>query len=611
MHRHRVPPRSHQKPLFLVWAAWTVCGASACTTSAIGDFTNSELCGTTPSDLGVSPQPLITRTVDGTFAAGSSVKVVGSPPPGALSDALATLGWKQDDKASLVVHVEGESTLSQVQSKCGASVPSLAGSYALVTKPGVILIAGQPEGQANALATLAQLPTKGSLPRVSILDGPTVPRRFVLEGYYGPSWTWAQDHQVLHAAAAQKLNAYIYAPKGDLETRYLWSAPFDFDELSGAESLAADAASLGMTFCWEISPGGAIIFSEPTQRQWMEERFQQLLQVGVSCFVLAFDDTAQTLAPADTSVYPSFAAGQLDFLKAMDSYLKSLNNGARLEGVTGNTYSTLMMQAYPAYVSTLSQLDKSVELGWTGFDIVSGEVTAADVALATTLLGRPPALGDNYPVAGTDLVSGPLNLWPIDGRDPAAFPGMVAYGGNGMTLARASIPALASMAELAWNPAAYDPARAFTRGLQLANGGPVPDGLDFFARLSDGLNETGLDAAPELRAVLDEYSYDPTGGAPELAAFFQRMAGIGGELAGINAELLTEIQPWIAKVEAWGRLGTDVLTALDLPSGTVTADMISALQDELTAVSAMKATIADAVMQQFATQSIASLSPSG
>lgn len=577
---------------------------AACSTSVDG-FTEAELCGTAAATYDVSPAPLITRESGASFAAPTSVSISGSPPSGALTDALTTLGWTQDQKASFVIQVEDAATLTEIARTCSASLPQQAGTYALVTKPGAILIAGAPEGQANALATLAQLQTGGELPRASILDGPVLSQRFVLEGFYGPPWTWDTRTQVLHAAAAQKQNVYIYAPKGDPVSRFLWQVPFDPVTIADAQAFVAVADSLAVQVCWEISPGGAISFSDPTAQQEMEAKLKSLADIGISCLVLAFDDTAMTLSTEDQAVYPNFQTGQLAFLNMMADYLKTLPGTVRLHGVTGNTYSTLMMEAHPAYIATLAQLDKSIQIGWTGLDIVSGEVTTADVALATTILGRPPALGDNYPVAGGDFVSGPLNLWPIDGRDPAAIPMLSAYGGNGMTLPRASIPAFASEAELAWNPTAYDPERAFTHGLRTAAGGTF-DGLTFLAQLTDGLNSTGPDAAPQLRAVLDEYGYDGTSESL-LAAFFQRMAGISSELGGINPELLSELQPWITKCEAWGKLGMDLLTAVQMPSGTVTPDMIAALQAELTQDQAIPAVIADGVMVPFATQTIASI----
>jgi hyaluronoglucosaminidase len=580
------------------------CLLAACA-STVDGFTQDELCGTAAATFDISPAPLVTRSSGQAFPVPSSVSLSGVPPTGALKDALTALGWTQDQKSSFVLHVEGSATLTEIERTCHATLPALPGAYALISRPGSILIAGAPEGQANALATLAQLPSGGELPRASILDGPALGQRFVLEGFYGPPWTWDTRTQVLHAAAAQKQNVYLYAPKGDFVSRFLWQVPFDPVTLASARTFVADAASLAVQVCWEISPGGAISFSDPTAQQAMEAKLKSLADIGVSCLVLAFDDTAMTLSTADQTVYPDFATGQLSFLNMMAAYLKTLPGAVHLHGVTGNTYSTLMMQAHPSYIATLAQLDRSVEIGWTGLDIVSGEVTAADVALAASILGRPPALGDNYPVSGSDLVSGPLNLWPIDNRDPAAIPGLSAYGGNGMTLARASLPAFASEAELAWNPTAYDPQRAFTHGLRMAAGGTF-DGLTFFAQLADGLNASGPNAAPQLRALLDEYGYDASS-EPLLAAFFQRMAGIDSELGNIHPELLTELQPWIAKCEAWGRLGTDLLAAFRMPSGTVTAAMIASLQTELAQAQGIPAVIADGPMETFATQTLASI----
>ncbi len=611
----------------LLAAATLACLAcSPSPTDAWAGFSNAALCGAEDADLHLSPQPVVVRTSGSPVALPAHVTRRGTPLSGTWSDFLADTRLSEDTKpaggsgasasaSGFTIRFLGTSAFSEAKSRCKAAVPQSDDAYALVISDGMASIAGTETGQARALSTLTELlehATGGELPRASIIDAPVVQQRTVMEGFYGWQWDLESRLAAVRRAAALRMNVYTHAPKADYLSTFLWAQPYTDDdgELAQARTIAAYAKARGVEFCWELEPGGHVTYSDPAQLGLLDAKYDSLYAAGVRCFVLAFDDTDETLDSADQATGRAYGVLQADFIRKVATHLASLPEPASL-AVVPNAYSTAMMQQDTATVAQLKTLPPSIELGWTGAEVVSPAVSPADVSLATELLGRPPALVDNYPVAGAGNAVGPLEMLPITGRDPAIFSKLSAYGGNAMVNARASFVALASIAELAWNPAKYDPERAFERGVEVAAGGPN-DAFAFFAAQAEGIgfSSTGQSAsAPELRADIAAYEADPHAGETVLVAFLTKLRGIDAGLASADPALVKEVAPWTEKAKAWSQLALDLVAAADQdPHGASAADL-AAFQSRLTALEQNQVMYADSAFDGFAKRMIAQLSP--
>ena len=66
-----------------------------------------------------------------------------------------------------------------------------------------------------------------------------VPRRGVIEGFYGRPWTFAERVDALRFLADVGMNAYVYAPKDDPKHRAAWREPYDAGEMEAFRNLAA------------------------------------------------------------------------------------------------------------------------------------------------------------------------------------------------------------------------------------------------------------------------------------------------------------------------------------------------------------------------------------
>ncbi len=87
-----------------------------------------------------------------------------------------------------------------------------------------------------------------------------------------------------------------------------------------------------------------------------------------------------------------------------------------------------------------------VPIGWTGGHVVNDTISRAEAEARTAAVGgRRPFLWDNYPV-NDGIMADQLFLGPLRGRDPDLGRACSGYATNPMVQARASLPALASIA---------------------------------------------------------------------------------------------------------------------------------------------------------------------
>ena len=77
----------------------------------------------------------------------------------------------------------------------------------------------------------------------------------VIEGFYGPPWSWDLRIEIAAWCAERGMRDYVYAPKDDPKHRHDWREPYDAVELAGFERFATDGA---LVLGFAISPGLSI-----------------------------------------------------------------------------------------------------------------------------------------------------------------------------------------------------------------------------------------------------------------------------------------------------------------------------------------------------------------
>ncbi len=347
--------------------------------------------------------------------------------------------------------------------------------------------------------------------------------RGLIEGFYGPPWSWDERLDVVASCAAHGMTHYVYAPKDDPKHRAAWREPYSANELDGFRSLVDRS---GLTIGFGISPGLDIDPARDTDRRALAEKVDQAVVCGVGLVLLAFDDLPT--AGVDPGRRGSEHGGLATWLR------DHLGDRAELALVPTDYVGTEPSR----YLDELAAaLPDDVPIGWTGMTVVNDRITATEAAArAASVGGRLPLLWDNFPVNDA-MMTDRLFLGPLRGRDPDLAETCSGYLANAMVQPRCSKVPLASVAaylrsedpEIAWAATAGD--------------------CRTFAEACDGTVPVAL--AERLVAELDGPEWFEA--ARSLARWLTQAKACGA--AGLEGEA----DEWLAQVHREARLGLSAL----------------------------------------------------
>jgi hyaluronoglucosaminidase len=411
-----------------------------------------------------------------------------------------------------------------------------------------------------ALKALTGGATAGVLPQLSVRDWPALPVRGVVEGFYGTPWTDADRAAFFDFAASNRLNRYVYAPKDEPLHRERWRELYDGPGLARLARLVEAAQKSGVHFTYAIHPATSMRYSDTADHDALVARAEQLWSIGVTSFALLFDDVPYELAPGDADRFDGAGSAHGD---ACARFVSNFLDGRPAEPLimVPTDYAGNQRSEYRSQL--VARLPESVAIWWTGSDVVVGEVTRADIDQAAAAFGRPLLLWDNYPVNDFDFSR--LFLGPLQGRTTDLLDApLMGITANPMPWATASRFGLASMAEWAWNPAAYSPAASAGRALsQLVE--------------------------PAMATFVDAQSAWPPG-APQSERWSSLLGDNSSELKELCSALAAtpipvgrlgeELRPWI---EAARFTAESILVAMDPTSGI---SQLRARRDRIAAAAA-------------------------
>lgn len=235
----------------------------------------------------------------------------------------------------------------------------------------------------------------------------------IVEGFYGPLWTWAERERLVRTLAPHGYDFYLYAPKADPWLRRRWEEPHPQAVEEEMAQFAACCRALGVRFGIGLSPFEVFNRFDDTARAALDRKLAFLDRLGIQDLAILFDDMR-----GDN---PDLAAKQIE----ITHWVKARTSARRLmicpsyysdDGVLDRVFG----QRPPRYLEDLGAgLDPSVEVFWTGEEVCAREVSPGHLRRIAGALQRKPLLWDNYPVNDGDRMSRHLHLRGFTGR-PAA-----------------------------------------------------------------------------------------------------------------------------------------------------------------------------------------------
>ena len=438
-------------------------------------------------------------------------------------------------------------------------VEKQSGAYHLTINASGICITGRDErGAFYGLQTLRQIVesefAKGEkIPYTEVRDYPSLEARGVVEGFYGTPWAHQARLSLIDFYGRFKLNTYIFGPKDDpYHSSPHWRQPYPENEALQIKELTERCRKNRVDFVWAIHPGQDI--------KWNEEdflnlcrKFDHMYDLGVRAFAIFFDDIS------GEGTDPARQAELLN--RIVKEFIEPKGDVAPLifcpTDYTRSWANPTPQGSLPLFGE---RLHPSIRVFWTG-DAVCSDVTASTLAWVNERIKRPAFSWWNYPV--TDYVRHLVLQGPTYGLDTSLRQGKDLCGlvSNPMEHAEASKLALYSVADYAWNIAAYNPMDSWERALtELA--GPARTAYRTFA-LHSGDTGTGYrrDESWETRAI-DPFDYKPAE-YEALKHQFTTIEQVASEMEWHcpNRPLLNELRPWL---EEFSKLGGRLNQALEL-----------------------------------------------
>ena len=318
----------------------------------------------------------------------------------------------------------------------------------------------------------------------------------VIEGFYGRPWSHAERLDLIEFCGRHALRLWVHAPKDDPYHRRLWREPYPEDELERLAELVRAAERHDVDFSYAIAPGLSVCYSSEADFDALLAKCEQLSAIGVRSFQLLWDDIEHTLnCPEDEERYGAFerpsAAAQADLSNRFGNELAQPGPLVVCPMGYAGTDETPYRRLFG------SRLDPDVVVYWTGPEVVSPAITRQQLdAAVAAFADHTLLLWDNYPV--NDFAPERLFLGPLRGRDARLAGGRLAgIVANAMLQAMPSKLALATVADWARDPWAYDPVASFERALR-EHGAEVLDALRALAP-----EPATVDAPADVAALAD------------------------------------------------------------------------------------------------------------
>lgn len=415
--------------------------------------------------------------------------------------------------------------------------------------------------------------------------------RGVVEGFYGPFYTWPERKNLIQFIGKHGYNLYIYGPKNDRQHRSRWREPYPAAVTAHFARTVALAHSVGVTFCYAISPLNYVPEQDFAR---VTTKLRALYDCGVRAFSIFMDDIACTTHSRMNCLECCTSADlHVELCNRLYGWLQTLDPQTTLSMCPDFYHGRAPFSPYLHDLG--ARLDPAVNVFYTGPDICCTEITTADARDFAQALQRPPVIWDNYPVNDLDMRP-ELHIGPIQGRSPDLYTAVRGIVVNPMLQAEASKIPLLTFADYFRDPHGYDPWRSWERALRTISSAADYEALRCFAPnalqsclcADEPVESAKLVDAAEA-ALQNGTKAEQQTALAAVRAYLDRLDEACYHLKNRmrNLRLRDNLLPWIETLEDWLWLGKHVLELRELQDqGTLRDHHVRALRHRLDATGA-------------------------
>jgi len=324
----------------------------------------------------------------------------------------------------------------------------------------------------------------------------------IIEGYYGAPWSWDARADTISFLAPHGYRFYFYAPKADLFLRERWQEDHPPETADRLRALALHCRESGVRFGVGLSPFEIYRDFGRSARAALARKLSFFAELGIDDLAVLFDDMK-----GDD---PDLAGKQVDIVHWIAERATADNIVVCPTYYSDDPLLDRIFGPRPQnYLEEFGvRLDPSIDIFWTGEEIVARAFSAGHVDRVASLIGRKPFLWDNYPVNDGKRMSQFLHLRAFTGRPARIADRIAAHAVNpALQPVLTRIPALTLAQSYALGDA-YEYGRAFEDAATAVAGSVLARRLQQDLSL---LQDTGLDrlgsAAERLRGRYAEFDH--------------------------------------------------------------------------------------------------------
>lgn len=243
----------------------------------------------------------------------------------------------------------------------------------------------------------------------------------LIEGFFGPEWSWESRHQFCENLRNYGGEFYLYAPKRDPYLRKSWTQDHPAEMWSELKRLSQKCHSQGLKFGVGLSPFEIHSQWNQENKQILKDKIKKLEDLDINYLGLFFDD----MRGAD-----DLADKQLEIL----SFVKSLTDRTILFCPTYYSDDPILDKVFgqraPDYLEKIGTLPKEIEIFWTGNKVIPPTISSQELDTVRAVLKRKPMIWENYFANDGPKQCKFLKMKPFEGRSPEALQSATGWAFN-------------------------------------------------------------------------------------------------------------------------------------------------------------------------------------
>jgi len=311
-------------------------------------------------------------------------------------------------------------------------------------------------------------------------------------------WNWTPEQYLAEIPYLKQfkmnflMNCYssMFTSKPGEPWRNEWWKPMTDDRKQAYARVIRACRAEGITFCFAVHPQLAsqrpLIPGSAEDLDQFYQHYAWAQSQGVHWFSVSLDDVSWgSGGPA------AGGAAHARLVNAIFSRLRTNDTQSQLIFCPVPYWGDGTQPEHRAYLEALArEMDPEVYVFWTGDGVVTPRITRRAAESYRGIVKHRLFLWDNYPVNDANPT---LHLGPVSGRDRDLHAVIDGYMSNPMATQNEinRIP-LATCADYAYNPLAYDPARSIGQAiLHLADTNPQRELLKDLVETYPGFIVTG------------------------------------------------------------------------------------------------------------------------